>query len=140
MFPTVYSRIKIGFLLLVLSQGLHSIEEYYTQLWTVLAPARFLSSLVSEDLKIGFLIINAAIFLVATFCWIITTGKNKISNQALIWFWVFIEGLNGIGHLLLALNAGSYFPGLITAPLLLILSIYLWRQLLLYNRLSFPNR
>ena len=124
----------------MLSQGLHSVEEYYTQLWTVLAPARFLSGLVSENLKTGFLIINAGIFLVATFCWIITTGKNKISNQALIWFWVFIEGLNGIGHLLLALNAGAYFPGLITAPLLLILSIYVGRQLLIHNRLSFLNR
>ena len=136
----MYRQIKISFLLLVLSQGLHSVEEYYTQLWTVRPPARFLSSLVSEDLNIGFLIINAGIFLVATFCWIITTGKNKISNQALIWFWAFIEALNGIGHLLLALNAGSYFPGLITAPLLLILSIYLGRQLLFHKRLSFPNR
>src|SRR4030095_10556498 len=121
-------------------QGLHSVEEYDTQLWTVLAPARFLSSLVSDDLKIGFLILNAGILLAATFCWIITTGKNKISNQALIWFWVFIEGLNGIGHLLLALNAGAYFPGLITAPLLLVLSIYVGRQLLIYNHLSFLNR
>ena len=131
---SLYRHVKMGFLLLILVQGLHSIEEYLNKLWTVLAPARFLAGLVSKNLALGFLLINIGLFLIGLFCWFITTRQNIISHPRLIWLWILIETLNGIGHPLLALNQGSYFPGLITAPILLILSFYLARQLLIYNR------
>jgi len=131
---SLYRHVKMGFLLLILVQGLHSIEEYLNRLWTVLAPARFLAGLVSKNLALGFLLINIGLFLIGLVCWFITTRQNIISHPRLIWLWILIETLNGIGHPLLALNQGSYFPGLITAPILLILSFYLARQLLIYNR------
>jgi hypothetical protein len=57
------NRVKLTFLMLVLTQGLHSVEEYFGRLWEVLPPARFLSSLVSDDLREGFLIINIGLFI-----------------------------------------------------------------------------
>ena len=37
------------FLALILAQAGHSIEEYFTQLYDVLAPARFISGLFSSS-------------------------------------------------------------------------------------------
>src|SRR5216683_1879357 len=45
----------------ILAQGAHSIEEYVTKLYEVFAPGRFVSSLVSNDLALGFLVVNAAL-------------------------------------------------------------------------------
>jgi len=42
---------------------------------------------------------------------------------------VTLEAINGIGHLLWTLRQGGYTPGVGTAPVLLILAIYLARQL-----------
>ena len=43
-------RSQLVFLFLILSQAAHSIEEYVTSLYDVFAPARFVSSLVSNNL------------------------------------------------------------------------------------------
>jgi len=49
-------RNRILFLALILTQAGHSIEEYSTRLYDVLAPARLVSSLFSDDRSIGFAI------------------------------------------------------------------------------------
>jgi hypothetical protein len=40
-----------------------------------------------------------------------------------------IEIINGIGHPLWSLHEGGYTPGLATAPVLLVLAVYLAHQL-----------
>jgi Protein of unknown function with HXXEE motif len=128
------SRIKRIFLLLILAQGLHSIEEYYGKLWNKLAPARFLSSLVSDDLKKGFVILNIGLFVAGLLCWWLAFQKNKRFIQGFIWPWIVIEIINGIGHPFWCLVEKSYVPGVITAPLLLIIAIYLLRELVLLEK------
>ncbi len=118
-------RIKIVFLLLVIIQGLHSIEEYTGQLWEVFPSARFLSGLISSNLERGFIIINVSLFLFGILCWFYCFRKNSHVSPALIWFWIIIELINGIGHPLWALAEKSYTPGLATAPILFFLAIYL---------------
>jgi hypothetical protein len=49
-------RIKWIFLILVLAQGFHSIEEYTGEIWENFPPARILCRLVSDNLTSGFLI------------------------------------------------------------------------------------
>ena len=49
------------------------------------------------------------------------------SAAYLAWFWVAVQLINGIGHPLWTLRQGGYTPGVATAPLLLILAIYLAR-------------
>ena len=49
-------RSQVVFLFLILTQVAHSIEEYITGLYQVFAPARFMSSLVSNNLPLGFLV------------------------------------------------------------------------------------
>lgn len=124
------NRIRITFLLLVLIQGLHSVEEYFGKLWEVFPPARFLSSLVSENHETGFLIINIGLFIFGLWCWLFPIRRNYLFAPGVIWFWIVIEMINGIGHPVWALYERAYVPGLATAPILLILAIYLSRQLL----------
>ena len=126
-------RIQIIFLLLVLTQGLHSIEEYFGKLWEVFAPAKFLSSLISKNLETGFLIINIILFIFGLWCWLFPVRKNYLIASGLIWFWIIIEMVNGIGHPIWAIYERAYVPGVITAPILLILAIYLSKQIFKHN-------
>ena len=130
----MHKRIKIVFLLLILFQGFHSIGEYYGKLWDVLTPARMVSEVVSTNPGTGFRIVNICLFIFGIMCWIISTRNKKISYQGLIWIWIVIEIVNGIGHPILALSQNDYFPGLYTALVLLFLAIYLARLLLAYSR------
>jgi len=123
------TRIKLIFLMLVLVQGLHSIEEYLGKLWEDFQPAKILSGLVSNNLEKGFLIINIGLFIFGIWSWAIPVRKNYSIARSLIWFWIFLEMINGIGHPILAIYERSYVPGIATAPVLFILAVYLFREL-----------
>lgn len=110
------------FLLLIVGQALHSIEEYAFALWEVLAPARFVSGLVSDDLSVGFAVVNATIVALGAWSYAWPVRRNLGAAIPVAWFWVVLEAANGVGHLLFALQAGGYFPGVYTAPLLLVFS------------------
>jgi hypothetical protein len=127
------NRHKTIFLLLVLVQGMHSIEEYVGRLWEVFAPARALCSIVSDDLETGFLIINAGLFIFGIFCWSGPVRKNHFYAISLIWFWIILELINGAGHVVWALIERSYVPGILTAPFLFIIAFSLSRQLLRFE-------
>jgi hypothetical protein len=46
-----------------------------------------------------------------------------------MWFWIVIETINGVVHPLWSVLQGGYTPGVLTAPVLLVLAISLGRQL-----------
>ena len=122
------ARIRRAFLLLTVLQALHSLEEYAGHLWEKLAPARFVSSLVSDDLPVGFAAINIGIVLLAFWCYLVPVRKSLPGARGVVLFWAILESLNGAGHILFGINAGGYFPGLYTAPLLLLCGLYLLVQ------------
>lgn len=112
-------RAQLVFLSLILAQAAHSIEEYVTKLYEVFAPARFASSLVSQDHALGFLVVNATLVTFGLWCWAVPVRSGWQVGRGLMWFWTVLELGNGIGHSALALSRGGYFPGVVTAPLLL---------------------
>jgi len=120
-------KLTSGFLILVLIQGLHSIEEYIGRLWEVFPPAEFLTGLFSEDHEKGFLIANIGLFIFGMLCWIFPIRKNYASGNGIMWFWIILEMINGLGHSIWSVSEQSYTPGLITAPFLFITAIYLAR-------------
>jgi len=128
----VTQKIRITFLLIAVTQGLHSIEEAYGKLWEVFPPAKFVSGLVSDNLETGFVIINVTLFVVLALISLSTFSKHFSAN-ALLWFWLVLETINGTGHIIWAIMEQSYTPGLITAPLLLFLALYLGRLLIKSN-------
>ncbi len=113
------------FLGLILSQAAHSIEEYCFRLYDVLAPARFISSMVSSNLPLGFAVVNIVLVLFGVCCYLARVRKRHPSGRSWAWFWTALETANGAGHLILAASQGGYFPGAATAPLLLGFSVSL---------------
>ncbi|HUS02832.1 MAG TPA: HXXEE domain-containing protein [Chitinophagaceae bacterium] len=122
------NKIKIAFLLLVLTQAAHSIEEYYGKLWEVYAPAKFITSLVSNDHEKGFVIINIALFIAGILIWLAAI-RNFPPAIVPVWVLTILEIINSVGHSVWAVMERDYVPGVATAPVLFILAIYLIRQL-----------
>ena len=121
--------VSISFLILVIVQGLHSIEEYIGELWTNLPPATFLCGLISDDLEIGFLVINIGLFVFGILGWLFLVRNNHSFAKVVIGFWLVIEIVNGIGHPVWAIYNGRYEPGVITAPILFVVAVFLILQL-----------
>ncbi len=86
------------FLGLILAQAAHSIEEYYFRLYDVLAPARFISGLVSSNLALGFAIANGALVLLGLWCYLARVRKGHASALGWAWFWTILEAINGANH------------------------------------------
>jgi hypothetical protein len=123
------TRFQLSFLALVATQAAHSVEEYVGRLYDVFPPARVVSGLISQDLERGFVIFNGALVTFGLWCFVGPVRGHWPSAIPLVWFWVVIELINGIGHPLWTLAERRYTPGVATAPLLLFLALYLARQL-----------
>ena len=123
------NRLQLTFLLLVTAQAAHSIEEYAGHLYDVFLPARVVSTLISLDARQGFIIFNVSLVLFGFICFFWLT-HNRASATAVLWVWVAIELVNGIGHPTWSVFRGGYTPGVATAPVLFALAICLARQLL----------
>ena len=117
------------FLALANTQAAHSIEEFYFRLFEVFAPARYVSALISNNLALGFAVINALIVAFVFWTYFRRVLPAAPSATAWMWGWSLLEFGNGIGHIILAADAGAYFPGLLTAPFLVLFSVALMYRL-----------
>ena len=117
------------FLLLIVTQAAHSLEEYLFRLYDLFEPARYVSTLVGVDRAAGFVVVNSLLVLFGLWCWAARVRPQRKGARGLAWFWALLELANGLGHLGLAIAAGGYFPGLATAPLLLVVAAWLARRL-----------
>ena len=118
-------RVQTAFLALVLAQAAHSVEEYVFRLYDVFQPARLVSGLVSEDVRVGFAILNVSIVALGLLCYLNRIRPGHPSARSWVWFWVTVELVNGIAHPFLALVRRAYFPGVVTAPILFAVALYL---------------
>jgi hypothetical protein len=121
----MHSRARTVFLWLIVAQAAHSIEEYVFRLYDVLAPARLISSLLSDDLARGFAIANTLLVVFGLACYVVSVRPGRRSARAAAWFWSVLELGNGISHTAMAAAQQGYFPGVATAPVLLAISGYL---------------
>ena len=127
-------RSKLVFLLLVAVQAAHSAEEYVTRLYEIFLPAKFVSGLVSDDLRIGFIVINAAIIVLGAWCYLFPVRSGLRAGWVVAWLWLIIETANGIGHLLIAASVGGYFPGVLTGVALVVVAVSLGFSLTMDKR------
>ena len=132
------TRMQAGFGALVLAQAAHSVEEYLGRLWESFPPARAVSGLIFRNLELGFLAFNLALVGFGVWCFLGPVRREWPSAVPLAWGWVAIETINGIGHPLWSLRQGGYTPGVVTAPVLLILALHLARQLRLRRYQAMP--
>jgi hypothetical protein len=64
--------------------------------------------------------------------WLAAAARLRRGGRAALfagWFFALAAIGNGVAHPLLALVARGYFPGLLTAPLVGVLGIVVWRRL-----------
>jgi len=122
-------RLDAAFIALIGVQALHSFEEYVGRLYEVFPPARFVSGLVSEDLRFGFIIGNVVLVSIGLWCFLWPVRRRWRSAVTVAWVWVAIELVNGVVHPVWSLLEFRYTPGVATAPVLLIVALYLARQL-----------
>jgi len=122
-------RSRHTFLALIALQVLHSVEEYWGRLFDVFMPARTISQLVSSNHALGFIIVNLGFIAFGFWCYFTRVRVGAPTAWAWAWAWVVLEFANGIGHPLIAISRGTYFPGVITAPFLLMVSAYLGYRL-----------
>jgi len=101
------------------------VEEYLTRLYEVLAPARVVSGLLSDDWATGFVLFNATVIALGFLCYVGPVRAGRGTAGVVAWLWVIAEMANGIGHIILAVASKGYFPGLLTALALLVTSTYL---------------
>jgi hypothetical protein len=123
------NRFSLTFSALVLAQAAHSVEEYVGRLWESFPPAAFVTGLISSDHRLGFIIFNTALVAFGVWCVLWPVRHEWRSAASLAWFWIILETINGVGHPAWTLREGGYTPGVITAPLLLVLALYLAIQL-----------
>jgi hypothetical protein len=132
------ARTRFAFLALILTQAAHSVEEYAFRLYDVFAPARFVSGLIGVNLAVGFAVFNTALVLFGLWCYAARVRSGHRSALGWMWLWVVIEMSNGVVHPVIALARGGYFPGVITAPILLALSIFLAVRMARFRRRDRP--
>ena len=113
----------------MLAQAAHSVEEYIGRLWESFPPAAFLTGLISSNRELGFIILNTALVAFGFWCLFWPVRRAWGSARGFVWFWVVLETINGIGHPARSLIEGAYTPGVLTAPLLLVVALYLAFQL-----------
>jgi hypothetical protein len=123
------SRFQLTFAALILAQAAHSVEESVGHLWESFPPARYVAGLVSSDLERGFVLLNVSLVVFGAWCLFWPVRRGWPIAGSLMWLWTVIEIVNGIAHPLWSLREGGYTPGLATAPVLLVLAVYLAYQL-----------
>jgi hypothetical protein len=85
--------------------------------------------LIPSDRELGFIILNTALVAFGVWCLAVPVRRGWPSASRLMWVWVVIETINGIVHPLWSLRQGGYTPGVLSAPILLVLALYLASQL-----------
>lgn len=119
------SGIKGAFSALIVVQAAHSIEEYGGRLWESFPPARVVTGLVSSDHELGFIIINSALVAFGLWCALFPVRRQWPSARSVTGSWVVVETINGLGHLAWTLRQGGYTPGVLTAPILVAVALYI---------------
>jgi len=123
------TRIHATFGALVLAQAAHSVEEYLGRLWETFPPAAFLTGLIASDREVGFLVLNISLVLFGLWCLLVPVRRGWKASAGFMWFWIILESINGIGHPVWSVTQHRYTPGALTAPLLLVLALFLALQL-----------
>lgn len=111
------------------AQAAHSIEEYVFKLYDVFAPARAVSGVFSDDPRTGFAFGNTLLVAFGFWCYFARVRPAHRAAAMWMWAWAALEAANGLGHITIAASRGKYFPGVVTAPVLVVLALLLGRTL-----------
>ena len=125
------NRIQVAFLLLIVLQTLHSIEEFIFRFYEVFPPMVSVYRNAPHLARPAFILANSILVLVGfvcLFCWV---WPGKRGAKTVVWVWIGVESFNLIAHCVWAVLIRAYNPGLVTGlgfvPVVVYLIYLLWR-------------
>ncbi|MDQ3748974.1 MAG: HXXEE domain-containing protein [Acidobacteriota bacterium] len=110
-------RIKTAFLLMILLQAIHSVEEYIFKLYEVFPPMQLIYRNTPELAQAAFITFNLLLFLFGLICFFYWVQPARKRARVVVWIWIVIQMATVAAHLVWAIVIGGYNPGLATAPL-----------------------
>ena len=118
---------KLKFLLLVviILFYLHGIEEILTNFYLTDPLNRYFANKFQIDLRIPYYSFNIALWVILPFCYFLFSNKNWIKGLLGI---IGVVMIFEFDHLIRAVMAWSYYPGLYTSLLFPVLSIFYWKE------------
>lgn len=105
-------------------QSVHFAEE-----WVTGFHVRFPALLGLEPMPISFFVPFNLVWIAI---WIISIPFLRLGRRPAFfaaWFIAIAGVLNGVAHPMMAIASGGYFPGLITAPIIGLAGVILWKRL-----------
>ena len=119
------SRISTAFLLLIILQAIHSVEEFIFGFYEKFPPMRALYREAPHLAKPAFAIANALLILVGLICYYYWVRPARERARSVVWVWIILESVNVIAHFVWAILIRGYNPGLATVVLFALVLIYL---------------
>lgn len=124
-------KIRLAFLVLIVVQALHSVEEFIFKFYEVFPPMRLLYRDAPHLARPAFIISNVVLATVGVICLLRWVWPARRGARAVVWVWLGGEALNVIAHCVWATLVRGYNPGLMTGfgfvPVVIYLS-YLLRR------------
>jgi hypothetical protein len=118
-------RISTAFLLLIILQAIHSVEEFIFGFYEKFPPMRALYREAPHLAKPAFAIANALLILVGLICYYYWVRPVRERARSVVWAWIILESVNVIAHFMWAILIRGYNPGLATVILFAPVLIYL---------------
>ena len=128
-------KIQSAFLLLVIVQAIHSVEEFIFRFYERFPPMTFIYQNAPQLARPAFAISNALLFLIGLICFYYWVQPARKAANLVVWIWIILESSNVVAHIVWAVLIGGYNPGLVTGLLFLPVLIYLCRLMIRSNRI-----
>jgi hypothetical protein len=125
----MWQKIRVPFLMLVVLQGLHSIEEFTFKFYDVFPPMVVLYRNHPQLARPAFLVFNLLLLVVGLICVWYWVWPGRRGARTIVWVWVGAESFNVVAHSTWAILNMGYNPGLATAVGFVPLLVYVSYQL-----------
>src|SRR2546423_15685569 len=110
---TMNRKIQSAFLLLVIVQAIHSVEEFIFRFYERFPPMTFIYQNAPQLARPAFAISNALLILIGLICFYYWVQPARKGATAVVRIWIIIESLNVVAHIVWAALIGGDNPGLV---------------------------
>ena len=107
-------KIQLAFLVLIVLQTLHSIEEFIFKFYEVFPPMVSIYRNAPGLAQPAFILFNSILVLVGFVCLFGWVWPARRGAKTVVWVWTGVEALNVIAHCVWAILIRGYNPGLVT--------------------------
>jgi hypothetical protein len=108
------NKIRAAFLVLIILQALHSVEEFIFKFHEVFPPMVSIYRNAPAIAQPAFVLANSLLVLVGFVCLFRWVWPARRGAKAVAWVWAGAEALNVIAHCVWAISIRGYNPGLVT--------------------------